>query len=83
MKRLNAVSLAAGASTLALGLVIAPKASASGPNDFGCYDQSVRCSSWGFSGTCAYNVSQNGCTCGGEYPYGAGTWERGSGDCQS
>jgi len=81
MKRLNAVSIAAGASTLVLGLVIAPKATASGPNDFGCYDQSISCSYWGFVGTCSYNAGQNACTCGGEwagYPWEHGTW-----DCQS
>ena len=78
MKRLNAVSIAAGVSTLALGLMLAPSASADGPNDHGCYDQSIRCSNWILgSGTCGYNASANACTCAN----GGSEWQ--TYDCQS
>lgn len=82
MKRIHSMSLVAGISTLALGLSMPASVSASGPNDFGCYDSSIGCDSWGFNGSCRYNASDNACTCTGEYPLDGGTWERGTYDCQ-
>ena len=81
MKRLDKINIVVGISTLVMGLSFAPAAFADGPNDYGCRDESIGCTSWGFNGNCLYNVSNNACECRGEYPFGGGPFSHGSADC--